>query len=156
MCGALSDKRTGLSFTTATGRRQHSHSRVRVLRDTWPYFTVSDSRFPQPGGPGPRIYIPQEQSGSILPPGTGFPFRWLLRCYSYIALGWTSRKHCFRQFLYCCVTCSLPQKRNYRPFPNNSRPFCLHYSGFSPHVTILTCLTRRRVHLHIPTSPRIS
>jgi hypothetical protein len=38
---------------------QRSHSRVRVPRDSWPYFTVSDSRLPQTRGPGPRIYIPQ-------------------------------------------------------------------------------------------------
>jgi hypothetical protein len=25
--------------------------------------------------PGPRIYIPQEQGGPIIPPGTGYPFR---------------------------------------------------------------------------------
>jgi hypothetical protein len=36
-------------------------------------------RLPQPGGPGPRIYIPQEQGGLDIPPGTGFPFRRLLR-----------------------------------------------------------------------------
>jgi hypothetical protein len=34
---------------------------------------------PQPGGPGPRIYIPQEQGGPVIPPGTGFPFRRILR-----------------------------------------------------------------------------
>jgi hypothetical protein len=33
----------------------------------------------QPGGPGPRIYIPQEQGGPVIPTGTGFPFRRLLR-----------------------------------------------------------------------------
>jgi hypothetical protein len=36
-------------------------------------------RLPQPGEPGPRIYIPQEQGGPVIPPGTGFPFRRLLR-----------------------------------------------------------------------------
>jgi hypothetical protein len=36
-------------------------------------------RLPQPGGPGPRIYIPQEQGGPDILPGTGFPFRRLLR-----------------------------------------------------------------------------
>jgi hypothetical protein len=36
-------------------------------------------RLPQPGGPGPCIYIPQEQGGPVIPPGTGFPFRRLLR-----------------------------------------------------------------------------
>jgi hypothetical protein len=27
----------------------------------------------QPGGPGPRTYIPQEQGGPVIPPGTGWP-----------------------------------------------------------------------------------
>jgi hypothetical protein len=35
------------------------------------YFTVSDSRLLQPVGPGPRVYIPQEQDGPVIPPGTG-------------------------------------------------------------------------------------
>jgi hypothetical protein len=53
--------------------------RVRVPRNSLSYFTVSHSRVPQPGGPGPRIYIPQEQGGPGIPPGNGFPFRRLLR-----------------------------------------------------------------------------
>jgi hypothetical protein len=32
----------------------------------------------QPGGPGPHIYILQEQGGPVIPPGTGFPFQCLL------------------------------------------------------------------------------
>jgi hypothetical protein len=41
-------------------------------------------RLPQPGGPGSRIYIPQEQGGSVIPPGTGFPFcRLLTTCRDY-------------------------------------------------------------------------
>jgi hypothetical protein len=36
-------------------------------------------RLPEPGGPGPRIYIPKEQGGPVIPPSTGFPFRRLLR-----------------------------------------------------------------------------
>jgi hypothetical protein len=64
----------GLSFRTAAVPRQHNHSWVRVLRGPWPYFTVSDSRLPQPGGPGPDIYIPQEQDGPVIPLGTGFRF----------------------------------------------------------------------------------
>jgi hypothetical protein len=43
------------------------------------FYTASDSRLPQPGGQGPRIYIPQEYSGPVTPPGTGFPFGRLLR-----------------------------------------------------------------------------
>jgi hypothetical protein len=68
-----------VSFTIAAGPRQRSHSQVRVSRDPWPHFTVSDSRLPQPGGPGPSIYIPQEQSGPVIPSGTGFPFLRFLR-----------------------------------------------------------------------------
>jgi hypothetical protein len=36
-------------------------------------------RLSQTGGPGPRIYIPQEQGGPVIPPGTGFSFCRLLR-----------------------------------------------------------------------------
>jgi hypothetical protein len=42
-------------------------------------FTVSYSRLPQPGGPGPRIYIPQEHGGPVMSPGIWFPFHHLLR-----------------------------------------------------------------------------
>jgi hypothetical protein len=79
MWGALSEERTGLSFTIAAGSRQRSHSQVQVPRDSWPYFTFSDSGLPLPGWPCPRIYITQEQGGPDIPPGTGFPFRRLLR-----------------------------------------------------------------------------
>jgi hypothetical protein len=34
---------------------------------------------PQPGGPGPRVYIPQKQVGPVITPGTGSPFRRLLQ-----------------------------------------------------------------------------
>jgi hypothetical protein len=61
-------------FTIAAGPRQRSHSQVRVPRDSWPSFTVSDSRLPQPVGSGPHMYIPQEQGGLVIPSGTGFPF----------------------------------------------------------------------------------
>jgi hypothetical protein len=33
----------------------------------------------QTGGPGPCIYIPQEQGDTVISPGTGFPFCCLLR-----------------------------------------------------------------------------
>jgi hypothetical protein len=42
-------------------------------------FTVSDPTLPQPGGPGPRIYIPQEQGGQVTSQGTGFRLRRLQR-----------------------------------------------------------------------------
>jgi hypothetical protein len=40
---------------------------------------LSHLRLPQPGGPGSRIYIPQEQGGPVIPPGTGLLFCRLLR-----------------------------------------------------------------------------
>jgi hypothetical protein len=78
-CGALSDARTGLSFTVVAGPCQRSHSWVQVSRDSWPYFTVWDSRLLQPGGPGSHIYIHQEQDGPVITPGTGLPFHHLLQ-----------------------------------------------------------------------------
>jgi hypothetical protein len=116
----------GLQFTIAAGPRPHSHSQVRLPSDSWPHFTVSHSRLPQPGGPGPRIYIPQEQGGQVIPPGTGFPFHRLLRlaglrwrCSTlpphgiWLQLGWWPRyitpwhgpriKHRFQQFFYFCA-----------------------------------------------------
>jgi hypothetical protein len=46
MKGALSDKRTVLSFTVAAGPRQRSYSQVRTPRVPWPHVTVSNSRLP--------------------------------------------------------------------------------------------------------------
>jgi hypothetical protein len=64
--------------TIASGTCQSSHSWAQVPQNSRPYFTVS-SETPPTGGPGSRIYIPQEQGGPVIPPGTGFPFCRLLR-----------------------------------------------------------------------------
>jgi hypothetical protein len=76
----LSDERIGLEFarTVASGPCKSNHSPVQVPQNSLPYFTVSFDT-PQPGGSTPYIYIPQEQGGPVIPPGTGFPFRRLLR-----------------------------------------------------------------------------
>jgi hypothetical protein len=72
--------------------------------------TVSDLKLPQRGGPGPRIYVPQEQGAPVIPPGTRFPFRRLLRlaglrwrysnpswlCHPLIPRHGHHRKHRFR------------------------------------------------------------
>jgi hypothetical protein len=68
-----------LSFTITAGDRQVSHSQARVPRASWPHFTVSESRLPLPRGPGPRIYILQEDGGPVITPGTLFHYRRLLR-----------------------------------------------------------------------------
>jgi hypothetical protein len=40
---------------------------------------LSHLKLPQAGGLGPCIYIPQEQGGPVIVPGTGFPICRLLR-----------------------------------------------------------------------------
>jgi hypothetical protein len=113
-------------FTTGASPRQGSHSRVRVPRDSWPHFTVSDSTVPQPGGPGPRIYIPKEQGSPVIPPGTGFPFRRLLRLAGirwrypnwpqlacspcYTTSGQINRKHLFLKILSLLLSYLLPRE----------------------------------------------
>jgi hypothetical protein len=71
--GALSNERTGLPFTIAAGPRQRIHSRVRVSRDSRPYFTVSDSRPPTwrdlPGTGWPS-YTPKHWDPFSQPPMT--------------------------------------------------------------------------------------
>jgi hypothetical protein len=79
----------GVSFTTAAGPRHRNHFQVRVPHGSWPYYTVSDSRLPQPGRLGPRLYIPQEQGGPVIPPDTGFPFRRLLWLAGLRWMYWT-------------------------------------------------------------------
>jgi hypothetical protein len=61
MWGALSDERTGLSFIIAAGPRQRSHSWVRVPRESWPYFTVSD-------------YTPRNRLAQLYPQALGSLF----------------------------------------------------------------------------------
>jgi hypothetical protein len=51
---------------------------VQVPLDPWPYFTFSNSRLTQAGGPVRHSYIPQKQGGQVIPPGTRFLFRRLL------------------------------------------------------------------------------
>jgi hypothetical protein len=48
-------------------------------RGTQDHILLSQFLKLQPGGPGPRIYIPQEQGGPVILPGTGFPLCRLLR-----------------------------------------------------------------------------
>jgi hypothetical protein len=79
MWGNLSAEMTGLSFTIAAGPRQHSHSRVSPLGFMTVFYCLRFEPRPQPGGQSPRIYTPQENCGSVIPPFTGFPFRRLRR-----------------------------------------------------------------------------
>jgi hypothetical protein len=70
MWSALSDERTGLSFTIAPGPSQRSHSRVQVPWDSWPYFAVSDSKLPLSLSPTTRratveVFDPSSTPDSI-------------------------------------------------------------------------------------------
>jgi hypothetical protein len=70
VCNLLVQLLLGLARAVTLGsksRRAHGH------------ILLSHQRLSQPGGPGSRIYIPQEQGGPVIPPGTGFPFCRLLR-----------------------------------------------------------------------------
>jgi hypothetical protein len=65
---------------------------------------------PQPGGPGPCIYIPQEQGGPVIPPGTGLtrtfitlPLNWIVPVDLFITLRrGPHRKRC-RSPVVACV-----------------------------------------------------
>jgi hypothetical protein len=48
-------------------------------RRTHDHILLSQLSFPQPGGPDPRIHVPQEQGGPVIPPGIRFPLRRPLR-----------------------------------------------------------------------------
>jgi hypothetical protein len=70
VCNILVQLLLGLARAVTIGsksRRTHGH------------ILLSHLRLPQPGRPGPRIYIPQEQVGPVIAPGTGFPLCRLLR-----------------------------------------------------------------------------
>jgi hypothetical protein len=126
----------GLLFTIVAGPRQRDHSWVRVQRDSYPNFTDWNSRLPQPGGPGPWIYIPQEQGDPVIPPpDTGFPFRRLLRL---VGLRWkysTPPPHGIN----CCLSLSLMLR------PTVIRPVCLgikHPPGANDQIFITVRLLR--------------
>jgi hypothetical protein len=51
-------------------------------RKTRNHTLLSHLRLLQSGGPGSRVYILQEQGGPVIPSGTGFPLRRLLRLAS--------------------------------------------------------------------------
>jgi hypothetical protein len=74
----LLDERIGLSFTIAAGLASTVIIRSETHRTHGHILLSQDSRIPQPGGPGPRIYIAKEEGGLIRPSDTGFPFHCLL------------------------------------------------------------------------------
>jgi hypothetical protein len=145
MWGALSDARTGLSFTIAAGSSQRSHSRVRVPWDSRPYFTVSDLRLPFFFA----SYDSQGHGGIFYPASTRVPTEFTNEL-SFISSGEPNKSHHGLQFLCYSViplprkhmlqsrwlamdfrVCSLLQERVFdEPFISNGFPLRLRYSGF--------------------------
>jgi hypothetical protein len=72
--GALYDERTRLQFAV-----QSLIGPSRAGPITIPYCLIWSPEAPETEGPVSRIYIPQKQGGPIIPPGTGFSLRRLLR-----------------------------------------------------------------------------
>jgi hypothetical protein len=60
-----------LNFKLNYDRQSVGQSTIFYCPNSWDY--------PNLEGQVPHIYIPQEQGGADIPPGTGFPFRRLLR-----------------------------------------------------------------------------
>jgi hypothetical protein len=60
-----------LSFTIPAGPHQGSHSRVRVPRDSWPHFTVWDSRLTNLEGQVPVFISPRNRVARLYPQALG-------------------------------------------------------------------------------------
>jgi hypothetical protein len=71
MWGALSDKRTGLSFTTAAGPRQRSLSRVRVPWDSRPYLLPQIGDSPNLEGQVPVFISLRKRVAQLYPQALG-------------------------------------------------------------------------------------
>jgi hypothetical protein len=98
MWGALSDKRTGLTFTITAGPRQRNHFRVWVPWHSWPYFTVSVSRLPFSSPPIAAL----RWRYSTSPPHGILPLLASIILLITLLHG-PSWKHRFQQYLYCCM-----------------------------------------------------
>jgi hypothetical protein len=128
----------GLPFTIAAGPRQRSHSQVRVPRDSWPHFTVSDSILSACKAMSPYLY----------PPGTWWLVYTLRHWVSFSSLPTTRRatvevfepapflyyhlarteqKISFPKFLYSCLSIRFRGNLFIEPLVNNGRPLWFNY-----------------------------
>jgi hypothetical protein len=57
--------------TISAGPRQRIHSQVRVPQDSWPHFTISDSRLPQLGGQVTIFISPRNRVAQLYPQSLG-------------------------------------------------------------------------------------
>jgi hypothetical protein len=144
MWGALSDERTGLSFTIAAGL-QRSHSRVPVPLDSWPYITLSDSILPFSSPPKTR-----RVTVGVFDPASTRESDWTLDLPPRLTPRHGLHRNTARQNFICCVTQPShgPRRKHRWPysllahvrnlFPSNG--LCLHsyYFATGLHGTIWT------------------
>jgi hypothetical protein len=73
-------------------------------RRTRNHILLSHLRLLQPGGPGSHIYIPREQGGPVISPGTGFRVTSLLTVSQYVLVSSPLCGHLTRYcFLFKCL-----------------------------------------------------
>jgi hypothetical protein len=142
------------------------------FRRTHGHILLSHLRLSQPGGPGPRIYIPQEQGGPVIPRALGSCF---VASYDLQGSGWRWSSSCDRQsidqfvwvsgltlgpltrfylallsssdnyFILLYKACSLTRKRVCSLQCNHSLvPITIYYRLIWDWVSILSPLTTRR------------
>jgi hypothetical protein len=141
-----------LSFTIAAGSRQHSHSQIRVPRDSWPYFTVSDSRLPKLEGQVHVLITLRDKVAQLYPQALGSLF---VTSYDLLGYGggiwppipklaWdpcyiasarrTQQKtpsHLLsQQYLNCCLLIDCLGTVFTKLLPCSEHLLWLHYSGF--------------------------
>jgi hypothetical protein len=129
MWGAISDERTGLSFTVAAGPHQRNHSRVRVPWVSRPHFTVPDS-----SGSGVdchstvkvkvilRLMVTQSVSSGV-EPNLGLMAIYLSHLYSYglVFVGRPLWREDGSVFCICCWLCQHSLSRVLVPW--DPRPY---------------------------------
>jgi hypothetical protein len=137
MWGTLSDERTGMSLTITAGPRQGSHSRVRVLWDSRPYFIITDSRllFSSPRTTRRatmEVFDPSSTRDACELSSKLVPLK-NLRHES-------RRKHLFQQFFFCCVLIHC----------RGNLFVCDRYLLTGLHATIRKWNLHRSAHIHKP------
>jgi hypothetical protein len=88
-------------------------SLVSKSRRTHGHILLSHLRLPQPGGPGPCVYIPQEQGGLVIPLGSGVPFVASYDSQSYVGCILTSLHTGQAVYVYGLLTLTFSAKSLY-------------------------------------------
>jgi hypothetical protein len=81
-------------------------------RRTHDHILLSRLRLSQPGGPGSRIYIPQEQRVPVILLATGFPLRRLIRLIGLRLRYSNPPPLMFRQMLWFIATLLVPRRKH--------------------------------------------